>query len=51
MDGGRQRANNVEVVFPESNVVGAAAEMDEDESESIEAEPARAAFQVDPHLL
>lgn len=29
----------------------AAAEMDEDESESIEAEPARGAFQVDPHLL
>jgi hypothetical protein len=29
----------------------AAAEMDEDESESIEAEPARGASQVDPHLL
>jgi hypothetical protein len=29
----------------------ATAEMDEDEFESIEAEPAHAAFQVDPHLL
>jgi hypothetical protein len=29
----------------------AAVEMDEDESESVEAEPARGAFQVDPHLL
>jgi hypothetical protein len=29
----------------------AAAEMDEDESESVEAGPARGAFQVDPHLL
>jgi hypothetical protein len=25
MDGGRQRADNVEVVFPESNVIGAQA--------------------------
>jgi hypothetical protein len=29
----------------------AAAEMDEDESESVEAGPTRGAFQVDPHLL
>jgi hypothetical protein len=29
----------------------AAAEMDEDESESVEAGPARGAFQIDPHLL
>jgi hypothetical protein len=28
-----------------------AAEMDEDESESVEAGPARGAFQLDPHLL
>jgi hypothetical protein len=41
----RKRSRNAAAQDP------AAVEMDEDESESVEAEPARGAFQVDPHLL